>query len=69
MLARVVSAVANGGSCMVRRLRIPESVRAPDGIPIRPRNLEQQFLMDALLDDSISVVTCFGKAFIHCYSF
>src|SRR5690606_28418692 len=29
---------------------------------IRARNLEQQFFMDALLDDSISLVTCFGKA-------
>ncbi|MCF3650378.1 PhoH family protein [Synoicihabitans lomoniglobus] len=46
----------------VRRLRIPEFVKAPGGIPIRARNLEQQFFMDALLDDSISLVTCFGKA-------
>ncbi len=46
----------------VRRLRIPEFVKAPGGIPIRARNLEQQFFMDALLDDSISLITCFGKA-------
>jgi PhoH-like ATPase len=32
------------------------------GIPIRPRNLEQQFFLDALMDDSISLITCFGKA-------
>ncbi|MDF9831977.1 PhoH-like ATPase [Ereboglobus sp. PH5-5] len=61
MPARVAGVEADG-SCTVGRLRIPESVRAPGGIPIRPRNLEQQFLMDALLDDSVSVVTCFGKA-------
>ncbi len=47
---------------LVRRLKIPEYVKAPGGIPIRPRNLEQQFLMDALLDESIHLVTCFGKA-------
>ncbi len=47
---------------LVRRLKLPEYVKAPGGIPIRPRNLEQQFFLDALLDDSIHVVTCFGKA-------
>ena len=50
------------GHGAVRRLRIPEFVKAPGGIPIRARNLEQQFFMDALLDDSISLITCFGKA-------
>jgi PhoH-like ATPase len=50
------------GEGRVRRLRIPEYVKAPGGIPVRPRNLEQQFFMDALLDDSISLVTCYGKA-------
>jgi PhoH-like ATPase len=37
-------------------------VKAPGGIPIRARNLEQQFFMDALLDDSLHMITCFGKA-------
>ena len=37
-------------------------MKAPGGIPIRARNLEQQFLIDALLDDSIHMLTCFGKA-------
>jgi PhoH-like ATPase len=37
-------------------------VKAPGGIPIRARNLEQQFFMDALLDDSIHMLTCYGKA-------
>lgn len=50
------------GEGIVRRLRIPESIKAPGGISIRARNLEQQFFMDALLDDSISLITCFGKA-------
>lgn len=50
------------GRGVVRRLRFPEFVKAPGGIPIRPRNLEQQFFMDALMDDSISLITCFGKA-------
>ncbi|GAB5561443.1 MAG: PhoH family protein [Synoicihabitans sp.] len=50
------------GKGEVRRLRIPDFVKAPSGIPIRARNLEQQFFMDALLDDSVSLITCFGKA-------
>ena len=50
------------GTGIVRRLRIPDHVQAPGGIPIRPRNLEQQFFLDALLDDSIALVTCYGKA-------
>jgi PhoH-like ATPase len=47
---------------IVRRLKIPEFVKAPGGMPIRARNLEQQFLMDALLDETIQIITCFGKA-------
>ena len=50
------------GANVVRRLQIPDFVKAPGGIPIRPRNLEQQFFVDALMDDSISLITCFGKA-------
>ncbi len=50
------------GDGRVRRLKIPDFIKAPGGIPIRPRNLEQQFFIDALLDESISLVTCFGKA-------
>src|SRR5882672_7447933 len=50
------------GKNVVRRLHLPDFVKAPGGIPIRPRNLEQQFFVDALMDDSISLVTCFGKA-------
>lgn len=50
-----------GDGC-VRRLKIPDFVKAPGGVPIRARNLEQQFLLDGLLDDSIQILTCFGKA-------
>src|SRR3954467_1949194 len=50
------------GEGIVRRLKIPDYVKAPGGIPIRARNLEQQFFLDALLDDSIHMLTCFGKA-------
>jgi len=50
------------GAGTVRRLHLPEFVKAPGGIPIRARNLEQQFFMDALLDEGISLITCFGKA-------
>lgn len=50
------------GDGIVRRLKLPDFVKAPGGIPIRARNLEQQFFMDALLDDSIAMLTCYGKA-------
>lgn len=50
------------GEGVVRRLQLPDFVKAPGGIPIRPRNLEQQFLMDSLMDDTVNLVTCFGKA-------
>lgn len=50
------------GEGIVRRLKIPDFIKAPGGIPIRARNLEQQFFLDALLDDSIHMLTCFGKA-------
>ena len=50
------------GEGSVRRLKIPDWIKAPGGITVRGRNLEQQFFMDALLDDSITLVTCFGKA-------
>ncbi len=50
------------GDGLVRKLSFPDSVKAPGGIPIRPRNLEQRFFLDALMDDSISLITCYGKA-------
>ncbi len=50
------------GDGVLRKLIIPEYVKAPGGVPIRPRNLEQRFFMDALLDETISLITCYGKA-------
>jgi PhoH-like ATPase len=50
------------GDGQIRRLKLPDYVKAPGGMPIRARNLEQQFFMDALLDDSVNMLTCFGKA-------
>lgn len=43
--------------------RIVGLIGAPEGMrPIRPRNIEQQFAIDALLNDRIKVVTLIGKA-------
>lgn len=50
------------GDGVLRKLILPEYVKAPGGVPIRPRNLEQRFFMDALLDDTVSLITCYGKA-------
>lgn len=50
------------GNSVFERLRIPESVKIQRGTIIRPLNLGQQCFMDALLDDSISMVTCYGQA-------
>jgi PhoH-like ATPase len=44
------------------RLQVPESIKIPKGQPIRPLNLGQQCLLDALLDPDISLVTCYGQA-------
>ncbi len=50
------------GAASFRKLALPSHLQPPGGIAIKPRNLEQQFLMDALLDPDISLVTCYGKA-------
>jgi PhoH-like ATPase len=50
------------GNGLFRKLKIPSFLQVPQGIAIRPRNLEQQFFLDALLDPTISLVTCAGKA-------
>jgi PhoH-like ATPase len=43
--------------------RIVTLIAPPDGMqPIRPRNIEQQFAVDALLNDRVKVVTLLGKA-------
>jgi PhoH-like ATPase len=44
------------------KLNIPESLKIPDGQTIKPLNLGQRFLLDALLNPEISLVTCYGHA-------
>jgi PhoH-like ATPase len=44
------------------RLNLPESLHIPRGHDLRPANLGQQCLLDALLDPSVSLVTCYGQA-------
>jgi PhoH-like ATPase len=44
------------------RLRTPESIKVGQGRCIKPMNLGQVCLLDALLDPEISLVTCFGQA-------
>ena len=44
------------------RLNIPESLKIPDGQSLKPLNLGQRCLIDALLNPEISLVTCYGRA-------
>lgn len=44
------------------RLNIPEALKIPDGQSLKPLNLGQRCLIDALLNPSISLVTCYGHA-------
>jgi len=44
------------------KLNIPDALKIPDGQTIKPLNLGQRFLLDALLDPEISLVTCYGHA-------
>ncbi len=44
------------------RLVIPEAVRIPDGSSLKPLNLGQKCLLDALLNPDISLVTVYGQA-------
>jgi len=50
---------ANG--CFVR-LQTPEVLRIPDGNVLKPLNLGQKCLVDALLNPEITLVTCYGHA-------
>ncbi len=47
---------------LVRLLHTPESIKVRNGRTIKPMNLGQACLLDALLDPSISLVTCYGQA-------
>ena len=44
------------------RLNIPEVLKIPDGQSLKPLNLGQRCLIDALLNPAISLVTCYGHA-------
>ncbi len=44
------------------RLAIPEVLKIPDGQSLKPLNLGQRCLIDALLNPEISLVTCYGHA-------
>src|SRR6201987_3997683 len=49
-----------GGLC--RRLNLPPALTNPRGVHLKPMNLGQQCLLDALLDPEIALVTCYGPA-------
>ncbi|MES2996861.1 MAG: PhoH family protein [Verrucomicrobiota bacterium] len=44
------------------RLNFPESLKIQDGQSLKPLNLGQRCLLDALLNPEISLVTCYGHA-------
>lgn len=44
------------------RLAIPDSLRISGGTNLKPLNLGQKCLIDALLNPDISLVTCYGQA-------
>lgn len=44
------------------RLNVPSTLQMPRGIELRPANSGQQCFLDALLDPSISLITCYGQA-------
>ena len=44
------------------RLQIPDVLRIPDGHHLKPLNLGQKCLIDALLNPDVSLVTCYGQA-------
>jgi PhoH-like ATPase len=44
------------------KLNFPEVLKIPDGQSLKPLNLGQRCLIDALLNPDISLVTCYGHA-------
>jgi PhoH-like ATPase len=44
------------------RLNFPEVLKIPDGQSLKPLNLGQRCLIDALLNPDISLLTCYGHA-------
>lgn len=47
---------------MLQRLICPDLLKIPDGHNLKPLNLGQKCLIDALLNPDISLVTCYGHA-------
>lgn len=45
-----------------QRLKVPQTLQMPRGIELRAANLGQLCFLDALLDPSISLITCYGQA-------
>lgn len=60
--ARQTMPARHTGNGTYVRLRVPDAVQVPNGQPVRPLNLGQQCLLDALLNPEISLVTCYGQA-------
>jgi PhoH-like ATPase len=50
------------GDGLCKRLALPPSLINPKGVHLKPMNLGQQCLLDALLDPEITLVTCYGQA-------
>src|SRR6266481_6799818 len=50
------------GDGIFRRLNLPHALTNPRGLHIKPMNLGQQCLLDALLDPDVALVTCYGHA-------
>lgn len=50
------------GNTRFVRLNFPEALKIPEGQSLKPLNLGQRCLVDALLNPEISLVTCYGHA-------
>lgn len=50
------------GNGVFVRLAIPEAIRIPEGASLKPLNLGQKCLLDALLNPELPLVTCYGQA-------
>jgi PhoH-like ATPase len=57
-----VMAARHAGNGLLRRLNLPNALNNPRGLHLKPLNLGQQCLLDALLDREIALVTCYGQA-------
>jgi PhoH-like ATPase len=55
-------AARHAGNGLFRRLNLPHALTNPRGVHLKPLNLGQQCLLDALLDREIALVTCYGQA-------